>query len=104
MPLTNRHHELAQTIDTYVRDIIASGGGDEQILETMYDYMPLFKELLGTASGDIDILCQQYDGFYRFAKLLEMMAQGIKDGTVKVPGKPRQKRPRKPKPRRNQGH
>jgi hypothetical protein len=36
----------------------------------------------------MDILCQQYDGFYRFAKLLENLAQGIADGTIPVPNQP----------------
>ena len=33
----------------------------------------------------MDYICQQYDGFYRFAKLMERMAQGIADGIIEVP-------------------
>jgi hypothetical protein len=33
----------------------------------------------------MDTLCERYDGFYRFAKLLEMLAGGIADGSIPVP-------------------
>jgi len=33
----------------------------------------------------MDALCELYPGFYRFAKLLESVAQGIQDGTIEVP-------------------
>ncbi|HRQ42155.1 MAG TPA: arylsulfatase regulator [Chloroflexota bacterium] len=92
MALTPKHHELAQEIDIYVRKIFAAGGGDEEILTTMVDYMPSFKQLLDTSKqGEVDLLCQQYDGFYHFAKLLESLAQAIADGAIVVP--PEENRP-----------
>jgi hypothetical protein len=33
----------------------------------------------------MDVLCERYNGFYRFAKLLENLAQGIADGSIPVP-------------------
>jgi len=27
-------------------------------------------------------LCERYDGFFRFAKALEMIAQGLSDGSI----------------------
>jgi len=33
----------------------------------------------------MDVLYARYDGFYRFAKLLEMLAGGIADGSIPVP-------------------
>ena len=30
-------------------------------------------------------ICQQHDGFYRFAKLMEMLVQGIADGIIDAP-------------------
>jgi hypothetical protein len=33
----------------------------------------------------MDLLCEQYDGFYRFAHLLERLAEGIADGSIPVP-------------------
>jgi hypothetical protein len=52
----------------------------------MADDMPTFKQLLDTCTGaDMNALCERYDGFYRFAKLLEMLAGGIADGSIPVP-------------------
>ena len=101
MALTTKQTELAGAIDAYVQQIAANGGGDEEILHTMSDYMEPFKQLLDMSSKqDMDLLCRQYAGFYRFAQLLEQMAQGIADGTIIVP-RERKKKPRKPKPRRD---
>ena len=42
--------------------------------------------LVDTCTGEeMDALCDRYDGFYRFAKLLEMLAGGIADGSIPVP-------------------
>jgi hypothetical protein len=88
MPLTEQHIRLAVTIDRHVNQVVANGGGDEELLRSMADHMGTFKQLLDTCSrGEMDLLCQQYDGFYRFAKLLEDLAQGIADGTIPVPPK-----------------
>ena len=35
-------------------------------------------------SEEMDVLCERYDGFYRFAKVLEMLARGIADGSIPV--------------------
>lgn len=100
MALTTNQKELAGTIDAYVQQIVADGGGDEEILRTMSDYMAPFKQLLDMSSPqEMDLLCRQYAGFNRFARLLEQMAQGIADGSLTLPKKRKQK-PRKPKPRR----
>lgn len=101
MALTTNQMELAGTIDAYVQQIVAGGGGDEEILRTMSDYMAPFKQLLDMSSRqEMDLLCQQYAGFNRFARLLEQTAQGIADGSLTVP-KERKQKPRKPKPRRD---
>jgi len=33
----------------------------------------------------MDELCQEYEGFYAYAKLMELLALGIHDGTIEVP-------------------
>ena len=84
--LSEKKHHLAVTIDKHVNKIIADGGGDEQLLASMYDQMSSFKQLIDTCSSEeMDILCQKYDGFYRFAKLLENLAGGIANKTVSIP-------------------
>ena len=77
---------LAQTIDDWVNSIIDNGGDDEQILEGMYDYMDIFKQLLDSCTSlEMTLLNQRFDGFYRFARLLELLAQAIADGAIEVP-------------------
>jgi len=111
---------LAQTIDTWVKGIVQQSSSDdqadEQLLESMIDYMEPFKQLLDTCTKlEMNLLIQQYDSFYRFANLLERLAQAIQDGVIEVPEdapmpsgwvaksqRPRQKGPRKPKPKRHQ--
>jgi hypothetical protein len=86
MPLTEQKTRLAVTIDTHVKEVLAHGGGDEELLMSMADYMGAFKQLLDTCTGaEMDALCERYDGFYRFATLLERLAGGIADGSIPVP-------------------
>ncbi len=81
---------LAQTIDTWVQGIVRQSSSDnqadEQLLESMIDYMGPFKQLLDTCTKlEMNLLIHQYDGFYRFANLLERLAQAIQDGVIEVP-------------------
>jgi len=86
MPLSEQQIRLAVTIDTHVTEVLAHGGGDEALLRSLADDMSTFKQLLDTCTGaEMDALCERYDDFYRFAKLLEMLAGGIADGSIPVP-------------------
>ena len=86
MPLTQEQTRLATTRDKHVKRTIVFGGTDEDLLVSMYDYMDPFKQLLDSSTQhEMDELCQRYDGFYRFAKLLERLAEGIANGTIPVP-------------------
>ena len=86
MPLTRKQIRLATLIDKHVEQIIKDGGGDEELLVSMSDHMGTFKQLLDSCtSQEMDELCQRYDGFYRFAKLLELLAEGIANGVIPVP-------------------
>jgi hypothetical protein len=77
MPLIAHQTQLAVTIDTHVREVLAKGGDDEALLLSLADSTPMFKQLLDTCTGaDMDVLCARYDGFYCFAKRLEMLAGG----------------------------
>ncbi len=86
MQLTNKQIQLARTIDHWVKTIEQQGGGDTELLAKGFTHMATFKELLDTSTHEqMNSLCETYPGFYRFAKLLETLAQGIKDGTISVP-------------------
>ena len=86
MPLTEQQMRLASTIDRHVKHILAQGGDDEALLMSLADHMGTFKRLMDMSKGEeMNALCERYDGFYRFAKLLETLAEGIADGSIPVP-------------------
>jgi hypothetical protein len=48
--------------------------------------MPGFKRLMDTCTRDeMDDLCESFPYFYRYAKILEQIAEGIQSGAIKVP-------------------
>jgi hypothetical protein len=87
MQPTNKQKRLAQTIDTFVKTIEEQGGSDTELLAASFpEQTTRFKKLMdATTHEQMDALCEMYPGFYRFAKLLETIAQGLQDGTIKPP-------------------
>jgi len=86
MSLTKKQKQLAETIASFIQTIERQGGGDEEIVVQAFDYMATFKQLLDTTTHEqMDQLCETYPGLYRFAKLMEQLAQAIQDGTIRVP-------------------
>lgn len=78
--------QMVEIIHNHVRRFPCNETGDGQLLQTCYDYMDAFKRVMDSTSRvQLDDICQRYDGFYRFAKLMEMLARGIADGIVDVP-------------------
>lgn len=83
---TEEQLRIASEIDTEVRRIVDAGADDVALLGLLPKYMPKFKRLLDTEKpGDMDRLCERFDGFYRFGKILESLAGGIGSGAIKVP-------------------
>jgi len=85
MNLTPYQLQIVTLIDNQVLKIIERGktiqGDDEAIVEMMPDYADGFKHLLDTLNqGEMDELCMNYSGFYRFAKMMERIAEGIGAG------------------------
>lgn len=84
--MTDEQIALAKAIDDHVKRIEKAGGGDEMLLVSLYDQMDTFKQLLDSSThNQIDLLSAQYPGFYRFAKLLESLAEAIHEGRIDVP-------------------
>ena len=53
---------------------------------SLADHMGTFKQVMDLSTGEeMNALCQRYEGFYRFAKLLGRLAEGIADGSIPVP-------------------
>ena len=45
-----------------------------------------FKGIMDNAAvGKMNLWANQYDGFHKFAKLLEKLAGGIQDGVIAIP-------------------
>ena len=83
MNITAEQLRLVKRINDHVNQYPDTDAGTKQMLMTLYDYMDSFKQVMDTTTKvEMDYLIQQYDGFYRFAKLLEQMAQGISDGSI----------------------
>jgi hypothetical protein len=77
----NEHLAIAASTGKEMSTYPDTAGGTEQLLLNMYKYMHDFKRILDTAApGDLDMLCAQYPHFYRFAKLMEQLAEGIAAG------------------------
>ena len=77
---------LSKKINDHVQQFPDTAAGMERLLPTIYDYMTPFKSIMdSTTKVQMDLLCQQYPGLYRFGKLLEMIAGGIAEGNIEVP-------------------
>ena len=86
MALTQDHKRLAERIDKKVTKILKHGGNDVDVLTGLTSYMNDFKTLMDTTSkDDMNALCERFDGFYRYAKILENLAEGIHSGDIIVP-------------------
>jgi len=78
---------MAVQIDRKIKQLDALRFLEVEILSEMAEHMPDFHHLMMNTSGaDMDALCDEYAGFYRFAKILETLASGIASGKIKVPG------------------
>jgi hypothetical protein len=93
MPIAYRHAlnstalGMAACIDARMKQLAALGLIEDQILPEMEEYLLDFHQLMMTAtSTEIDVLCEEYAGFFRFAKMLETLASGIASGKIKIPG------------------
>lgn len=86
MDIGPEQHHLAKLIHEHVSRYPDTEGGNTRLLPTIYDYMEAFKMVMeSTTQVQLDFLSVQYPGFHRFAKLLELVAEGIQNGTIEVP-------------------
>ncbi len=78
--------QIASLISRRVRELAAAELDDVTLFGEMADYMPGFKRLMDTCSPDeVDGLCEAFPDFYRYARILERIANGIQSGAIKVP-------------------
>ena len=88
MALTAEQRWSAAKIDTRMQKLIRAGKDDMTIVAAMADHMLNAKRLLETIQlADLDELTRKFPGFYRYAKILESLAAGIRSGAIPVPGR-----------------
>ncbi|MDT3227724.1 arylsulfatase regulator [Pseudomonas amygdali pv. morsprunorum] len=86
LDLSAEQHQLAKVVHDYASRFPSTESGDSQLLQGCYDYMMAFKQVLDSSSKvQMDYICLQYPGLFRFAKMMELLAQGIADGVIQVP-------------------
>ena len=84
--LTSQQQQQAKIVHDYACRFPPTENGDAQLLQGCYDYMDAFKQVMDSPSKvQMDYICQQDPGYYRFAKWMERLAQGISDGVIDVP-------------------
>ena len=77
--------QIASLISKRVQELAAAGLDDVTPFGEMADYMPGFRRLMDTCTRDeMDGLYESFPDFYRYAKILERIAQGIQLGAIKV--------------------
>lgn len=81
--ILNQTH-LVQRVDSHAQSILAQGGGDEALLMSLHDLMGDIKKIMDSNTHDaMDLFCQQYDGFYRYMRILEGVAASVARGKIK---------------------
>src|SRR3954454_8659520 len=86
MTLTPELLDIAARIDARVKRLLRGGGDDLAVFMAMADRMPDFKRVMDAAGQEgMDELCRRFDGFYRYAKILEDIAAGLESGDIEVP-------------------
>lgn len=84
--LTVEQRQLAKMVHDYASRFPMTEDGDAQLLQGCYDYMEAFKRVMdSTSKVQMDYVCLQYPGYFRFAKWMGRLAQSIADGVIAVP-------------------
>jgi hypothetical protein len=78
---------IARMLNAKVLELEAGGvKAPLDLLSHMYPYMEIFHQLMQSAqTGEMDSLCRGHPGLHRFVRILEILAQGINSGEIKVP-------------------
>jgi hypothetical protein len=76
---------VASVFDTRIQQLEQMGYGDMEILNEMHSVMPEYKALMDAVGQDGFVyLCDKFDGFSRFSKILRKIAVEIKSGEIKI--------------------
>ena len=85
MSLTIEQKHLLISIDNQANQILSAGGSDEDLMKHLYLVMESLKKIMDLSTQkELNTYCQEYNGFYRFMKLLEKLAVAISKGDISV--------------------
>jgi hypothetical protein len=86
MSLDSKTKNFIIDFDKRMKVHIANNSSDEMILASMFEEMPKIKKIMDNSNPEeMNKLCEEYDGFYYYMKLLENLATGISKGDIVVP-------------------
>jgi hypothetical protein len=70
--------QIIETIDARANAILARGGEDEKLLLSVHPIMGEIKKVMTASSQqELNMYCEEYNGFYRYAALLNKVAIGL---------------------------
>lgn len=76
MNLMREERRMAAAMDLRVRQLESTGIDDTALIDGMVGYLPDLQRLWTTTSDEtLASLCQEYPGFYRYARLMEDAAE-----------------------------
>ncbi len=86
MAASPEHARLAANINAKMLQLIGAQCDDMTIMGAMFDQMPAFKKLMEDCSPtDMDDLCERFPSFYRYGKILEIIALAFQSGALPRP-------------------
>lgn len=78
--------EIMRRLDAGANGLPLTGASDIDLLGGMFDLMPDFKALLDSPyKGEIEANATRFPGLYRYGVMLSNIAEGIADGSIRVP-------------------
>ena len=78
--MTPTHHiiPMVENIHNRANNVLLSGEGDEGLLFSLDDIMDEIKKVIEASTyQELDGYCDKYNGFYRYARLLEQLSEDI---------------------------
>lgn len=77
---------LMRRLDARANALLLAGADDVNLFVGMSNLMPDFKALLDSPyKHEIEMTAARFPAFHRFATVLSNIAEGIADGSIKVP-------------------
>lgn len=84
--VTNQYENTIIELENIIRDLRKCQPSYEFLLASMYPHMPkVYSIITSIPENDKDRIYAQYPDFEFFLQLLTGLAEGIQDGTIKVP-------------------